>query len=604
MIGRVGAVRDARSAFSRWTLALALVTCAGCTDGPGDLDVAGGDARDELRELFISSPPASSTEAGLLARPRPTLRDVLLQLRSAAEAESARGVFLRVGPLAGAWGRAGDITEALAAVREAGKPLHCHFEVADNVAYLLMASVCDRITMTPAGTLDLVGPSMHLFYARSLLDTLGIKAEMFHAGRYKGAADIFTEEDIPESSREALMEVVDDLHQTLRDAVARRVGADKAEAAIDEGPYVGDQASIAKLIDDVEFDDEARAHARLAAAAAAGLDAETLRVRRVELLPPREEVGLTDVLRALSGSAPAGGERGARLVVAHLDGTIADSEDDAPAGGQGSSQSGPFVAAMRRFADDDDVKAVVLRIDSPGGSALASDRMWHSVRRLAGRKKVVVSIGDMAASGGYYVASAGSEIFAHSQSLIGSIGVVGGKMDLSGAGERLGIRSVVLHRGRHAAWLSPTKSFGPEERRIFQAMLWRTYDRFLRRVAEGRSLSREEVEKAAEGRVFTAKRGKSLGLVDQLGGLEAAIARARQLAELPDDVRVVEWPRRRSMLESIGEALGAPPPQAQLGPLLKVEGVPEAILHARDLVELLSDGDGVALLLPFALVVR
>jgi len=270
-------------------------------------------------------------------------------------------------------------------------------------------------------------------------------------------------------------------------------------------------------------------------------------------------------------------------------GTIGDGEQDSADG----VQSGPFVKAMRRFADDADVRAVVLRIDSPGGSALASDKMWHAVRRVAKRKPVIVSIGDMAASGGYYIACAGSEIFASRSSIVGSIGVVGGKIVGEKLSARLGVHSTTLARGRNANWLSPVARFSPSERAALLRALNATYAIFLERVRDGRKLSPERLDQVAEGRIMSGKRAEQGGLVDRTGGLSAALAQARSKASLPADSPTEIWPRERSVFNRISNALsGASESQSALeqllapvlsksalaGALLRADGMPLAML--------------------------
>ncbi|MDH5492935.1 MAG: signal peptide peptidase SppA, partial [Myxococcales bacterium] len=512
----------------------------------------GGQGQDEMRELLLDSPPPESHGQGPLSPPTAALHDVLLQLESIVDEPSARGLFLRLGSWGGAWGRAADLREGLSAIREAGKPIHCHFEIADNASFAILASSCDRITMTPAGVLDLVGPAAHVFYARSLLDSIGVRAEVLQVGRYKGTGDALTQEDMPEATREALGALLDDLHALLLAAILpRATSEERARALIDAGPYGASQALAAGLIDDIEFDDEAREHARIAARDEAGLEDRGFRVRRVQAGPRSEPLGLAEILDALSGAPDEEPELGHRIALIQLEGSITDGDRSSDEAGR----SGPFVTKLRELGDDARVRAVVLRIDSPGGSALASDRMWHAVRRVAARKPVIVSVGDMAASGGYYIASAGTEIFAHPESLLGSIGVVGGKLDVSALADRMGVHPVVIQRGEHAAWSSPVVALGEEERGVLRDLLWQTYSRFLRRVGEGRSMDREAVMAGAEGRIMTGRAALALGLIDREGGLQQALARAHELAEA-EDLPIDVWPPRRGILDALASRMG------------------------------------------------
>ena len=286
------------------------------------------------------------------------------------------------------------------------------------------------------------------------------------------------------------------------------------------------------------------------------------------------------------------------MVVAYLDGTIMRG---AP-GSTRSAQAEAFVAAMRRFADEPDVKAVVLRIDSPGGSALASDLMWHAVRRLQKRKPVIVSLGDIAASGGYYVASAGSEIIAQDQSLVGSIGVVGGKIVVSELADRLGVNVEHLTRAKHADWDTPFKAWSPDQRRVFEAALHETYERFLARVAEGRGKPRAAIEAMAQGRLMPARRAREGGLIDRAGGFETALARARERAKLGADVPIEIWPREPSFLEALSQLTSGQTESRARSAVVEALG-PRV---SGGMVELLLSGEGLraAAVLPYALELR
>ncbi len=537
------------SLVGRLLIALALCALAfGCDSEPEPVDISGATGEPEVREIRLFTPPAESpSPSAFPSGQSATIYDLVRHLHAIEEADSARGVFLRVGPMGGAYGRAHDIIETADRIRTAGKSIHCQFEVADNVSYLVMARICDRISMTPAGSLDLVGVAAHLFYARTLLANAGVRAEMLHMGRYKGAGDTFTLDAMPEETREAMGEVVDGLYESIVSSLVegREMTRERAIEVIDAGPYTAERAREAGLVDDVGFDDEAREHARVQS----GVDA----VRSIRLTDEPDEIGITDLLSALAGDVERDVVEGDRIAIAHLSGQIRDGQSGNP-----SSTSGPFVRAIRRMADDDEIKAVVLRIDSPGGSALASDRMWHAVTRLAKRKPVIASIGDMAASGGYYVASAANTIVAHETSLVGSIGVVGGKFSLQDLASRAGVNVHLLSRGRNAAWSTPMRDFSDSERDAMQEQLRAVYYRFIRRVSAGRGIPQETVLLAAEGRVMTGARGKTLQLVDDFGGLDHAIAIARERANLAESP-VEIWPGEQGLLEMISSNVDEDP---------------------------------------------
>jgi protease IV len=508
----------------------------------GDDDDRRSEAKPKVPELHeISLNDAAPEEPGselFSSGEQFSHQQLLEQLARTAKEPLIKGLFLRLSPLGGSWARANELRASLADVRKAGKPVHCHFDMLDNVGYAVAASSCDRLSMGPTGLLMLTGVRAEAVYAKDLLDMVGLQAELLQVGRFKGAADALTRSDMPSEVRETLNALVDDLQASLRSAIVegRKLDENALRAAIDSAPHPADAALSLKLIDAISFDDEARAKAKAAAHGeriAKPLDDEK-----------SDRPGLGDLVKLLfDGKSEK--VRGKRISLAYLTGTITDAEE----GPETGSSSGPFVAAMRKIADEEDVKALVLRIDSPGGSALASDKMWHAVRRVAARKPVVVSVGDMAASGGYYVACAGTEIFADDVSLVGSIGVVGGKIVGADLAARLGVHPTALSRGQNSGWMSPFHPFTPSERTAVQRSMQNTYETFLSRVRLGRKIQPEQLAAVAEGRIMSGKRAREGGLVDQAGGLSAAIARARTQAGLPDDAPIETWPKQGPWIE-------------------------------------------------------
>jgi protease-4 len=518
---------------------LALLITASCSEEK--------EAPDEpvVRELRLLQAFPDGAEHDPFSRPQPTLHDVLARIWDATENENVKGLFVRVGPLQGTWGSVGDIVEALGEFRAENRPIHCHFETADNVGYLLLASTCDRISMSPAGTLDLIGPAAVMIYARALLEKVGVEAEIIHMGRYKGAGDMFIRDDMPKEAKASMDAILDDLYGALIEATKERTDGDvgKAKALIDGGPYGSVAAAEAGLVDSVGFLRDSRDEIKKVA----GVDT----IRRTRMLPKQEQLTLGQFLKLLSGDSEKPEAGGERVALVFVTGNITDGDS----GSMGDAVSGPFVRAMERLEDDDDVKAVVMRINSPGGSALASDRMWDAARHLAEAKPLIASVGDMAASGGYYIASAADEILAHPNSLVGSIGVVGGKFNFSGLAESIGVNTFVLQRGKRAAWSTPVRGLNDTERQAFEGLLRDTYDRFINRVATGRKMEREAVLAAAEGRVMTAQDGKELGLIDEMAGLSEALIRARAAAGLGPDAPVELWPSTKGMIDTINDLL-------------------------------------------------
>ena len=518
---------------------LALLATASCTEET--------EAPDEpvVRELRLLQAFPDGAEHDPFARPQPTLHDALTRIWDATENDNVQGLFVRVGPLQGAWGSVGDLVEALGEFRAENRPVHCHFEVTDNVGYMLLASVCDRISMSPAGNLDLIGPAAVMIYARTFLEKVGVEAEIIHMGRYKGAGDMFIRDDMPKEAKASMDAILDDLYGALVEATNARTDgkAGKSKALIDGGPYASAAAVKAGLVDSVSFLRDSREEIKKAAGV------ET--IRQTRMLPKQEQLTLGQFLKLLSGDTEKPEAGGERVALVFVNGNITDGES----GSMGDAVSGPFVRAMERLEKDENVKAVVMRINSPGGSALASDRMWDAARHLAEAKPLIASVGDMAASGGYYIASAADEILAHPNSLVGSIGVVGGKFNFAGLAEDIGVNTYILQRGKRAAWSTPVRPLNPSERQAFEGLLRDTYDRFIDRVATGRKMEREAVLAAAEGRVMTGQDGKELGLIDEMAGLSEALIRARAAAGLGPDAPVELWPPTKGMIDAINDLL-------------------------------------------------
>jgi protease-4 len=485
-----------------------------------------------------------------------------------------------------------DLAQAFEAFRAQKRPVHCHFEDLDNAGYAL-ASHCDRLSMSPAGTLNLVGLGAQVVHGRKLLELLGVRAELLQMGKYKGAAEPFTRDEMSPELQASLDGLLDDLDASFRGHLKKRAERtpEAWQAILDEGPYSANAARQGTLVDALSYDDEARAKAKTAAGA---------RVVRHLFEKKEREPSLRDLIEMLGPGKHAHPNQ-PYVVLAHLTGEIVESEADAT----NRAASEPFVDAMRRWGDDRHVRAVVLRIESPGGSALASDRMWHAVRRVAGRKPVIVSLGDMAASGGYYVASAGTHIVAAPGSVVGSIGVVGGKMVIQDLADRVGVHVDGLKRAHNAAWLSPFAPFSDSERKLFEGMLEETYERFLDRVSIGRKRPVADLLPAAEGRVMGGERARKLGLVDEVGGLSRALSLAKQQGKLGPRAPVEAWPDERDGLRALASLLSAQAPQSVLDATVTQVMRVARPLAATPLLTILGEkGETVAATLPFVLTIR
>lgn len=452
-----------------------------------------------------------------LPGPQP-LPPLLEALRLASADPGVRGVFVRVGRAPIGWAKAATLARALSRVRASGKKLVVYAEHTGNAGAWL-GGLADCFWMPPAGRLDLLGVSAGQVFLRRALDGLGVGPEVIAAGRYKSAGEMLERESMSPEAREALEAVVDDLYATLVEGLAsgRAGDAERARAWIDAGPYLADEALEAGILDELVYADEIPA--RLAELA--GPAARPARSRSDE--PPEARPIAESTYRRLARPRfvwfpPSRGRP--RIAVAPVLGLIR------------STSARGVVSTLRRLEQLDTVRAVVLAVDSPGGDPLASDLIWHATRRLAERKPVVASLGDRAASGGYYVAMGAHELVAEEGTLTGSIGVVLAGLELEGLLGRMGVALESIDRGRHAGIYRVAHTRSDDERALLKRQVERLYARFTRNAAESRGLSLADLEAVAEGRVWTGRRAAKNKLVDRLGGYELALERAETLAGL------------------------------------------------------------------------
>jgi protease-4 len=448
------------------------------------------------------------------------LRGLIDRLRDLAGDRTLSGVVIRAADLEISLPDAVELRAAVHDLRKAGKPVACHAERASNAGYLVLAA-CDRIGLAPLGEIAITGPAAMPVHIKPLLDKLGVQADFLHVGAYKGAAEPLTLDAPSRQTEETLGAILDHRYQTMVDAIAgeRKLPPATVKALIDTALFPADQARAAGLADDVAAF-EAFRDVQLQGAPWARLE---LRTERADPLAVMLKLG------RFLGAMPPDRPPGDHVAVVYALGNIIDGSGDGVLGARGQIASHTLIAALRALAADARVKAVVLRIDSGGGSAQASELIWRAVAELKARKPVVVSMSDVAASGGYYIASGATRIFALEDTLTGSIGVVGGKLAARGALARIGVNTFPVGRGKRATM---TASLGPwtdDERAAVRNTMEAVYQVFVGRVAQGRGKTPADIEPIAQGRVWTGARARELGLVDEIGGLDAALAEARKL---------------------------------------------------------------------------
>lgn len=430
--------------------------------------------------------------------------------------------------------KAEELLGLIESLRENGKWVECHLETAGEgsngtLAYYL-TSACDRVSLSPSAELDIVGLYADGVFLRGTLDKLGIEPDFHHVGDYKSAAEAYTEKQHSPAAREALGELLDDLYESIVSAIAgaRDLTPEAVRDAIDRAPLTAAEALASGLVDELAYGDEFEQRVRDRTAG----DPEPLDL-------------LAYARRSGSGQN--------RVAVVYVQGTIIRGRAAVdPWTQQRYIGSDTLTEILAELARRSAVEAVVLRIDSPGGSAVASDLMSRAVQQLAAVKPVVVSMSDLAASGGYYIAADAAKIVAASTTLTGSIGVVGGKLATGSFQEdKLGITHDSLQRGANADFFSSLELWTPEQAERYRALMEETYSRFVARVAEGRDLPTAEVLAVAGGRVWSGRRAAELGLVDEIGGLDRALDIVREeIGVAPDTTLELELhPRARTLFE-------------------------------------------------------
>jgi protease-4 len=556
---------------------------------------------------LAGSLPDGVGQGGLLADVAPHLHRIIERLDKAAADQRVKGVVLSIESPDLGRARADEVRAAIARLRKAGKPVAAHLVGSAPVHYMV-ALACDTITMPPAATLEITGVRTEVMFFKDLFDQLGLKAEILQVGEFKGAGEPLTRSSMSPQLREQYESFVGDLFEQLVERVAaeRRLAPERVRELIDTGVFTPDAAREAGLIDAVGYEDE------VAAAVAKKIElAEPKIVRDYAERKMDNDFsglgGLVKLVEMFSGQKQtAASGKGKQIAIVHVTGEIAEGKgrDDLLAGAAAGSDT--VIKAIREAAKDDQVAAIVLRIDSPGGSALASDLIWREAERT--KKPVVASLSDTAASGGYYIAVAADKIVAAPGTLTGSIGVVGGKVAVGGALERYGVHTDVVSKGKNAGWLSMQSPFTAAEREVFLGTMKDVYRLFTSKVAAGRKLDMEKIEKLAEGRVFTGRMAKEAGLVDRLGTLDDAIDEAKALAGLAADEEIerVLLPEPRGLFDDLFgmRGLGAPPVAGVdlAARLLGLPGIEAIRAHAGTLTALSSGRP--QMLLPARVTVR
>lgn len=473
----------------------------------------------------------------LFASKKPTVLDYVEAILKARDDERINGLLVTVDHSSLGFGTAQEMRDAIGAFRESGKWTVAYLETAGefssgNKDYYL-ATACESIWLAPPGDINLTGVRSEVPFVRGTLDKLGIEPDFDHIGEYKTAKNLLTDRAMTPAHRESVEAIVESIYRQLRRGIAegRHMTEDEAAALIDRGPFTGPRALQSALVDRLGYRDELEAY---------------LKERNGGKLP------LIKVREYLEKGRYYDGGVKVALIYGVGSVTRGDSHHN-PFTDELTMGSDTVTAAIREAREDPSIKAIVLRVDSPGGSYVSSDIILRELKVTRKVKPVVVSMGDVAASGGYFVSLGADSVIAEPGTVTASIGVVGGKFVTTGFWDKIGLTYDAVQRGRHATFYSSRSRYSPEERILFHEWLERIYDDFVVKVAEARGKTVEEVDAVARGRVWMGDDAHELGLIDELGGLRVAIRRAMELAEAgPEErARLVILPRRKGWLQEL-----------------------------------------------------
>ena len=539
-----------------------------------------------------------------------TLRSIISRLHQARDDKDIKAVLITIGEPSIGLAQAQEVREALVELRRANKKTFVYADSYDTATYTLATGATD-VCLLEGGEILIPGVGGEAMFAKGLLDKIGVKADYVQIGEYKGADEQYTRTGASEELRGEMNRLMDALYAQIVEGIAahRNISTDQVKKMIDESMLMATAAKEQGYVDHLVDQDGLR---ELITKEIGGKKDKIDLVHRYGL-ESRQPVDLSNpfgFFAMLSRRDPPPTKPSVALIYA--DGTIIDGR-----GGEGmfgnAIGSEDMRRALRMAAKDENVKAVVIRIDSPGGSALASEVMWQAARRVAGEKPLVISIGSMAASGGYYLASAGDYIFADPAGIVGSIGVVGGKFVMKDLFDKLGLTTESFMRGKNAGLFSSNQPFDESQRKMITSWMKQTYAQFTERVMATRKGKIKDIDQVARGRIFVAKAAKELGMVDELGGVEKAIAYAADRADLKAgdfDVRVLPAPR--TLADFFGGGSGGPEAAAKV-PAAKVDptslfaqltpGIRKALGQHVWLMRLLEDRP-VTLMAPFVVTTK
>jgi protease IV len=460
-----------------------------------------------------------------------TVRDVWSLLKRAATDSKIKAVVIAPRQLQVGWAKSQELRESLVAFKKSGKPLYALLRFPSAREYYI-ATAADKIFSSPEDIIDVKGLRIEVMYLGNTMNKIGADLDVVHAGKYKDALDTFTRSSMSPETREVLNQILDQQYANFVETIAqgRKMGPAEARLLIDRGPFIAKDALASGLVDALGYEDQV--------------------ITDLQERVKQQNLRRTDARDYVRSLAPDASRTKIALLVAQ--GTITQGSSSGGFGADGVT-SGGFTRLLRRVKNDNSIKGVILRVDSPGGDAIASDDILHEMKMLSQSKPVVISMSDVAASGGYYMSVTGDPIVAYPSTITGSIGVITAHVNLRGFYDKIGVTKELLTRGRFAALDSDyTRLTEPERAKVAESVD-AIYRGFVSRVAEARKKSYEEVDAVAQGRVWLGQTALDRGLVDKLGGLDTAVEMIRERAKIADNesIALVPYPPRRSLFEML-----------------------------------------------------
>ena len=463
------------------------------------------------------------------------LDDILASIKKAKEDDNIKGIYIQASWLDASYASLQAIRKALYDFKESGKFVVAYSDNYTKGLYYL-SSVADKVMLNPKGMIECRGLASAPIFYKDLLQKLGIEMQVFKVGTYKSAVEPFTATEMSPANREQVTAFIGSIWNQILDGVSasRKIGKDSLNMYADRMLmfYPSDESVKCGLADTLIYQNDVRDYLKT-----------LVKIDEDDRLPI---LGLEEMVN-IKKNVPKD-KSGNILAVYYASGEITDYAGSA-ASDEGIIGS-KMIRDLRKLKEDDDVKAVVLRVNSPGGSAFASEQIWHAVKELKAKKPVIVSMGDYAASGGYYISCAADSIIAEPTTLTGSIGIFGMIPNVKGLTEKIGLTYDVVKTNQFSDFGNLMRPVNSDERALLQMMIGQGYDLFVSRCAEGRHMSKDKIEKIAEGRVWTGEMAKKIGLVDELGGIGKALEIAAQKADLKG-YTIISYPAKKDILSTL-----------------------------------------------------